>query len=486
MLFRSFFSFRREASDACLLRKFGIASVFATTLFAGGVALGQGGGGGGGNNNNNNNNNGNFNNNGFNVGNRVGGVKVDANGVLRALSVQEQDEALEEARRSIVGPQGELKTPANQRLVSLKKIQQIVLESQKTQKPLPEEVSYLGGLTRVSNVFVYPERNDIVIAGPAEPWTVGPNGTIVGIKSGRPIVTLDDLLNAMRTVDSARKTGISVSIDPTEEGTVRLRKLLSQVKITANQSNWQSLETAMRDAFGPQQVKLQGVSANTRMARVILTADYKMKLYGMNLEKAPVDGLPSYLDMMVQSKGRNVQSRWWMTCDYSSIEHSADRLAWKITGRGIKTLTEEEQIAADGSVSQKGKADPIAKKWADTFTSKLEELSVKDPVFGELRNIMDLCVVAAIIQSNGLQELAGCDLSACIGDNAQPTLSQVAFPTSLDPQCSFVRAAQGFVVSASGGVMVDSWQVAATAKTSDELSVSLQGKQWSEESRIWQ
>jgi len=160
MLFRSFFSFRREASDACLLRKFGIASVFATTLFVGGIALGQGGGGGGGNNNNNNNN-GNFNNNGFNLGNRVGGVKVDANGVLRALSVQEQDEALEEARRSIVGPQGELKTPANQRLVSLKKIQQIVLESQKTQKPLPEEVSYLGGLTRVSNVFVYPERNDI-------------------------------------------------------------------------------------------------------------------------------------------------------------------------------------------------------------------------------------------------------------------------------------------------------------------------------------
>jgi hypothetical protein len=190
--------------------------------------------------------------------------------------------------------------------------------------------------------------------------------------------------------------------------------------------------------------------------------------------------------MMRQSKGRNVQSRWWMACDYSSVEHSADRLAWKIAGRGIKTLTEEEQIATDGSVTPKGKTDPIAKKWAETFTSKLDELAVKDPVFGELRNIMDLCVIAAIIQSNGLQDLAGCDLSACFGDNAQPTLSQVAFPTSLEPQCSFVRAAQGVVVSASGGVMVDSWQVAAAAKSTDIPTVSESGKKWAVENQFWQ
>jgi hypothetical protein len=72
-------------------------------------------------------------------------------------------------------------------------------------------------------------------------------------------VLLDDLLNAMKTVHNAQRTGISVSIEPTDEGVARLNQLLSQVR-DANQANWKKLELAMCDAFGPQQIKLEGVS----------------------------------------------------------------------------------------------------------------------------------------------------------------------------------------------------------------------------------
>lgn len=416
---------------------------------------------------------------------QVGGVEIDTNGALRNVTVDATEE-LSEFREQFVGATGELAQPTDMRLISLKAVRDLVHKSNTDGTIISEEAAYLGGLTRVQHIFVYPERNDIVLAGPAEPWKVGRNGSVVGIKSGKPVIHMDDLLNALKSVEAARQTGISVSIEPTQEGSQRLNRLLSQVKLNGAQVNWASLESAMREAFGPQQVLLNGVTPNSHMARVILAADYKMKLYGMNLVKAPVPGLPSYLEMVRNSSTRNLQSRWWMACDYKAIEHSEDKLAWRLTGPGIKTMTEEEHIASDGTYKSKGKADAVAQKWADLFTSKLDQLAVKEPVFGELRNIMDLCVVAAIIESNNLQDLANCDLSSIVGETSQVNLVDVQFPTSLDPQCSFVQTAQGFLVSASGGVEVNSWLEASKAVESTKVVLSDAGKVWKDESRIWQ
>jgi hypothetical protein len=417
----------------------------------------------------------------------VGGVSINADGILKTATAEDQTEALAEMRQELVGPQGKLNQPATRRLISLKSLQQTILASIEQNKPLPEEVLFLGGLTRIENVFVYPERQDIVLSGPSEPWKIGPNGSVVGAKSGRPVVYLDDLLCALKTVHNARTTGISVSIEPTEEGVVKLERLLKQASLNAG-VNPKSLEPAMVEAFGPQQIKLEGLAADSHMARVILAADYRMKLYGMNLAKPPVSGLPSYIEMVSgSSSASQLQSRWWMACDYSAIEHSADRLAWKISGPGIKTLTEQEQVAADGSFKQTGKVDRLARKWADVFTKKLDELAVKDPVFGELRNVMDLCIVAALIESQELQGLANCNLSSLIGETSKVELAKCEVAKALDPQCSFIQTVQGWVVTASGGVMVDSWQVVSQVKVNDSVASALEsGAQWEDANRIWQ
>ena len=83
---------------------------------------------------------------------------------------------------------------------------------------LPDEIKYLGGLQRIQYVFVYPEQNDIVLAGPAEGWKIDEAGNVVGVTTGRPVLQLDDLLVALRTVSSARQGAISCSINPTAEG----------------------------------------------------------------------------------------------------------------------------------------------------------------------------------------------------------------------------------------------------------------------------
>jgi len=456
-----------------------LAGTVQAQIGGGGGGNGGGGNGGGGNNNNNNNN-------GF-FQRVVGGVSIRPDGVLHSANQEEQNQALADLRARMIGPHGELNQPANRRLISLKNLQKTVLASVEQNKPLSEEVLFLGGMTRIENILVYPERQDIVLSGPSEPWKIGANGAVVGTISGRPVLILDDLLCAFRTVFSARKTGISVSIEPTEEGTIKLERLLKQAGQMAN-SNPRLLETQMVAAFGKQQIKLDGLPADSHMARVILAADYRMKLYGMNLAKAPVAGLPSYLEMVSQQGNLSqLQSRWWMACDYSAIEHSQDRKAWKISGPGIKTLTEREQISSDGTYKPTGKADPIAKKWADLFTKKMDELATKDTVFGDLRNVMDMCIVAALIESQDLQALSHCDLSSLMGDSAKVALAKLEVPTALDPQCSFLKTVKGWVVTASGGVMVDSWEIVSHVKANDAVAGALDsGANWAQTDRIWQ
>ena len=418
-------------------------------------------------------------------GNRgVGGVMIDSDGVLRNSTAEDQSRNLEQLRSTMQGAQGDLAKATDLRLISLKGIQQMVLDAQKQGKSIPEDVYCLGGLTRIDYVFVYPERNDIVIAGPAEPWAIGPQGSIVGKNTGSPVVNLDDLATAFRYVDQARNGGVSVSIDPTEQGYRQFNQALRNLGANVNPSQ---SAPALARAFGPQQVTLSGLPADSHMARVILAADYRMKLYGMNLANPPVAGLPSYMEMIQNRSNAStqIQSRWWMACDYDAITHSKDRLAWKISGQRIKTMTETEAFDQQGQRKQTGKADPVAKKWADNFTKKIGELAVKDPVFGELRNVMDLCLVAALIESQNLQSLAACDLSSILGNRGQIETIKLDVAKSLDPQISFLQTAQGLLVSASGGVMIESWYFASQVKENESVAEAKVAAAKLDNDKIW-
>jgi hypothetical protein len=135
----------------------------------------------------------------------------------------------------------------------------------------------------------------------------------VGITTGRPVLLLDDLLVALRSVEQARHGGISVSIDPTEEGIRRLRELLSS---QTAKSVSPALELAAKQAYGPQHVSITGVPGDSHFARVLLAADYRMKRIAMKLDATPIKALPSYLDLIsnqrasLQLSAAGRKSRW--------------------------------------------------------------------------------------------------------------------------------------------------------------------------------
>jgi hypothetical protein len=94
------------------------------------------------------------------------------------------------------------------------------------------------------------------------------------------------------------------------------------------------------------------------------------------------------------------------------------------------------------------------------MTDNYDSLCQVEPIFRELRNVMDLSVVAAIITGEKLTEKVNLDIPA-ITDQQYISTPTRAVPETLLTQCSFVKIDGGWVITASGGINIDSWGVAA-------------------------
>lgn len=392
----------------------------------------------------------------------VGGVSIDPSGVVELVSVKLKDEARDAALKEFKAAPADLNTPAELRKISLRAIEEAIAKAGKDHAyELPAEIRYLAGIQRIQYVFIYPEQNDIVIAGPGEGWKIDASGNTVGVTTGRPVLRLEDLVVALRTVENARQGGISVSIDPTAEGRQAFEKFISTQK-TFNPGVLPGIEKAL----GRQDITITGVPNTSNFARVLVAADFRMKRIAMNLEESPLKELPSFLSLMKKGgKLDNMMPRWWMACNYEPMAKSEDGLAWELRGPGVKVMTEDEIIAADGTVKGTGKANKVAQDWSDLMTEHYDALSAKEPVFGELRNLMDMCVISALISKEGLLEKANLELPTILGENNKLELASNYAPKSIATQCSFVKRDREFLITASGGVDIASWEVASKAVT---------------------
>lgn len=407
---------------------------------------------------------------GFRQPRQVGGVVIDGAGVVRTATAEERQELANLLREGIKPLEGDLREAAALRVVSLKGLQDQIVRSFQRGKPIPEEVEYLAGLRRIEYVFVDPDSQDVLIAGPAEPWKLREDGFVVGTVTGGATMRLADLVVALRSVETARQGGISCSIEPTDEGRLRLQNLMRRIKLAPGQSPV-AFEASMREAFGPQMIHLTGIPTDSRFARILVAADFEMKRVAMGLTESPVPGLPSYLQMSRNSQqASNQNPRWWMACNYDALARSEDGLAWKLSGQGVKTLTEQDIVARDGSVQGAGTVDKLAETWAKKMTESFADLAREMPVFGDLQNLMDMTVIATLIVQERLAEQAGLDLAVLASEHPAVELASYEIPRAVDPQCSFIRGRSGWVVTASGGVEINGFEVVENQVIRPEVS----------------
>lgn len=398
-------------------------------------------------------------------GSAVGGVMIDAEGVLTNPTVDELNKLAEIWQAALDDVPADLDQPTELRFVSLKKLEAEIAKYRERFLPLPEAVHCLAGLQRVQYVLVYPEQGDIVLAGPADGWKMDRWGNVVGKASGRPVLLLDDLMVALRARRSSADGGLSCSINPTPEGIARSRKLLAGVRPGTDP---RPVAAAMEQALGDQVVTITGVPETSHFARAMVAADFRMKRIAMNFEPAPVDDLPSFLHLMPARRvSENMLPRWWLAPDYDPIHKSPDGLAWEIRGQGVQCMTESDYFAEDGTKTHSGRGSTAARQWADKMTERYDELASKDSAFGHLRNLMDLAIVGALIEKEQLLQRTSLSLPRLLEEEM---LQQFNAPQTVATQASLVKRGRNYVISASGGVQVHPWLVLSESENSDAVA----------------
>jgi hypothetical protein len=394
----------------------------------------------------------------------VGGIAIDADGIVRNLDARAV-ESLAAERRAALADADAVKA-GTLRKVSLAAMTAAVRDAAAAGKPVPLEVMFFGGLQQVTGVFVDPDRHDIVLVGPADTPVVGLSGAIVGAASKRPLLQFEDLVVALRAIDGARAGGIRCSIDPTRDGLARLDAFLAKQR--AVMGNPEPLFRGMEQALGLQTVTVGGVPADSRFAQVLVAADYRMKRIGMGLEPSGVKQLPSYLTMVPAGGQASSLPRFWLEAEYDPITRDADELAWRLSGRRMKCLTESDLAGRDGIERGAGRADKVAEKWCAAMTAHYDDLALKHPVFAELANCVDLAVVAALIKGRQLDARAGLDLAPLLDATAIP-LPTYDVPETVPTVASGLKKGTTWVLSASGGVQFQPWQFAANAEAAADL-----------------
>ncbi|HBO44472.1 MAG TPA: hypothetical protein DD670_11170 [Planctomycetaceae bacterium] len=413
----------------------------------------------------------------------VGGIAVNAEGVLSNATVDDTGRLARLMKKTLRPVPSDLAQATDMRMVSLRKLEEAIASAIEKGEPLSDEIRYLAGLQEIQYVFVDHESRDIILAGPAEGWAVNAKGAVVGVETGRPVMLLDDLLVALRTARPAMTEVISCSIDPTPEGLNRLREYTENLGPVADR---RKAMASFKELLGPQKITVTVVPDTSHFARVMIAADYRMKRLGMNLDQSPVKGLPSYLQMLkTTGVGANdMFPRWWLEPRYESVTRSPDGSAWELHGASVKTMTEADFFNAAGQREQSVEANPVAKAWADNFTDKYDELAVADPVFGQLRNCMQMAIVAALIVKEDLAGKAGYSLPTLL-DPTDVEIEKLPAPKQVDSVVSSLKVNRNdWLVSTSGGVSINSYAALQQVKENASLA-AVREKATGKQSTTW-
>jgi len=343
-----------------------------------------------------------------------GGVYFDTKGLMKKVGTVPGELPPREPYRPKIYQSGNANVgeDATLRKVSLTRLEKLAQMYWAVGREPDDAMLSLGGMTEVKYLLLYPESGDIVLAGPAGPWKRDAEGRLVNAETGRPTLRLDDLVVLMRNAISTQGR-FGCSITPTQENLARTKAFLAESAKkslppgAAARNRWLA---ELRDNMGQQTIEVHGVDPRTRVAKIIVEADYHMKLVGMGIEPG-VEGVEDYIDRIVVPAGQAAPPldvlRWWFTLNYEGIYATEDRTAFEFRGTGVQVLSENEMLTARGERVHTGKSDALNRAFARDFTKHFDALAERYPIYAELQNIADLALVAAVIEANGMASRVG-------------------------------------------------------------------------------
>jgi hypothetical protein len=414
------------------------------------------------------------------------GVYVDADGALcvanplqprvgglsnvRKQGLEGKPTSAASANRK-VAPQGDARRPSALRFVSLPRLERAIEALQQAHQPLPSEMLALAGLRRIAYIVVDKTAGDLILAGPAGDWATAPGGRIVAADTGRPVVRLDDLLELLRHDRTNGAKPFGCSIVPRQQSLAAAQEYLaataSQPIEASQRRDW--LE-GLRATVGVQDVEYYGIDPNTRIARLLLEADYHMKLVGMGLAKG-TPGVRSYLATVRPAADGMLPPmtvlRWWFSLAESTVETTAERDVFALPEQCVQVLSENELLAARGQRVHTGQSEELNQQFAESFTQHFAALCDRYPVYGELARIFEASLAMGVVRREGLCELAGWTPTLLV-DAGRLRLPQSPAPRRVETVINHrVIGGRQIVAGVSGGVWIDGRESTQLADTLD-------------------
>ena len=388
------------------------------------------------------------------------GVVIDASGVLRMNVVPDPDGRLIASRVAAARAAlpAEIARPSELRKVSLTRLEKAIAAAVERGETPTDEMKYLAGLTSVKFAFLYPETGDIVLAGPAGGYATDLTGRARSLTDGSAVIELQDVIAALRAFPptGASTPVIACSIDPTPEGLARMQDYLKSVGTTVTPAMTERLVMGLRESLGNQKVTITGISPKTHLAEVLVEADYRMKLIGIGLETVPADvKIPSYVSATRPGEGsRNALQRWYFTPKYDGVVVTEDRSAMELVGQGVELIGVDEMVKRDGSRVGTGTGESRAsKQFTTAFTKEYSKLAERSPIYDQLRNVIDLSIVAAYIQDNDWYGKADWDLGVLADESVMSVETGVA-PVEVGTAVNAVWRGSSLMTPIGGGVNI--------------------------------
>jgi hypothetical protein len=195
-----------------------------------------------------------------------------------------------------------------------------------------------------------------------------------------------------------------------------------------------------------------------------------MKLIGIGLEE-PAARIQSFVSLATYgAMASNAMCRWWFVPDYQRIRVSEDGLASELVGNGVQLVGEDEVVSAAGARSQAGSQNQASQRFTKNFTEKYGQLADRDPVYAQLRNCVDMLIVAALVQKNDYYSQAGWDMSV-IGNESVYPIEKYNAPKQVNTAVNYIWKGNHLATPVGGGVQIQ----AATALEAKNLLVDEKG-----------
>ncbi|HUG94457.1 MAG TPA: DUF1598 domain-containing protein [Planctomycetaceae bacterium] len=404
----------------------------------------------------------------------VAGIDIDAEGVVTpdfavAAGQRLSRKQLEAAAATLLSDDVNRFSPL--RKVSLVRLEAACRELAGTQDATPE-MQFLAGLQRIDYVFVYPETNDLVIAGPAEGFAPDADGRPVGISTGRPPLRLDDLIVALRALE--RGGWLGCSIDPRPEQLAALQRYVAANSGPVAQGQAVRRFREMAEVLGMQDVRVRGVPAETHFGQLLVEADYRMKRLSLALENPQIRGFRSQLELL-RAQGHAIQ-RFWFIPLYDPFQTTEDRHAFQFAGQRAQLLSQEEYSDEAGARRAAPFTRVSTQQFAKIFTDKFPELADTLPVFAELQNVFDLAVLAALIRKERLADRVDWTMSLFLDADRLQVPTGPA-PRQVGSVFNYKKARRGILVALiGGGVMIDPLRTVESAEFIVDPATRLDGR----------